>query len=117
MRQACLDTLHQSTEGLKVLLTSRYVFLIWICSSGHLALRTLLDLQGSVLVSYVYQYPEDDGMNLRGPNPKKVADDRTRLISTYFSFEFFLFLSVSLSIFVVVVHVLLMFIFYLGKQT
>ncbi|CAD7941352.1 unnamed protein product [Amoebophrya sp. A25] len=81
MRQACMDTLHRSTEGLRVLLTTRYVFLIWICSSGHLAIRTLLELQGSVLVSYVYQYPPDDGFNLRGPNPKRVADDRTRLIS------------------------------------
>ncbi|CAD7956161.1 unnamed protein product, partial [Amoebophrya sp. A120] len=80
-RQACYETWKQSTEGLHVLLTNRYVFLIWICSSGHLAIRTLLELQGSVLVSYVHQYPADDGLSLKGPNPKKVGDNRTKLIS------------------------------------
>ena len=33
------------------------------------------------LASYVYHYPADDGLNLKGPDPKHATDERTRLIA------------------------------------
>lgn len=68
-------------EGLHIILTQQYVFLIFIVASSHLALRAFFELQGSILTSYVYQYPADNGLDLKGPNPKNTADERTALFS------------------------------------
>eukprot|EP00392_Amoebophrya_sp_AT5.2_P002729 g2734.t1 len=68
------------TESLQVPISAEHIVTGSSVLSGHLAIRTLLELQGSVLVSYVHQYPEDDGLTLKGPNPKRVADDRMMLL-------------------------------------
>jgi len=80
-RASLVSVVGQMFDGLRIIATQKYVFLIFIASCNHLAIRTLLELQGTLLVAYVYPYPSDTGFSLWGPNPKHATDQRTGLIS------------------------------------
>ncbi|CAD7937086.1 unnamed protein product [Amoebophrya sp. A25] len=72
---------YSSVEGLLLLLSHSYVFLLFIVSYSNLPIRQMIDIQLAVILAHIYPCPPDGGDSLSGPSCSHMKDEKLTLMT------------------------------------
>ncbi|CAD7942344.1 unnamed protein product [Amoebophrya sp. A120] len=79
--QAIRKQLYNSVEGLWLIVSHRYVLLLFLVSYSNLPIRQMIDIQLAVLLAGIYPCPPDAGDSLAGPSCTAMKDQKLTLMT------------------------------------